>query len=81
MYCDFFHLVQSMLISGASVVVQLVKNLPANAGDLGLVPGSGRYPGGGHGNLLRYSCLKNPMDRKQSRLQSMGTQSWTQLND
>ena len=37
----------------------IVKNLPANAGDVGLIPGSGRSPGGGHGNPLQYSCLKN----------------------
>ena len=44
----------------------VAKNLPANAGDaedMGLVPGSGRFPGGGHGNPLQYSCLENPMDR------------------
>ena len=41
----------------------MVKNLPANAGDLGSIPGSGRSPGGGHGNPLQYSCLENPMDR------------------
>ena len=44
----------------------MVKNSPANAGDIrdaGLIPGSGRYPGGGHGNPLQYSCLENPMDR------------------
>ena len=41
----------------------VVKNSPANAGDLGSVPGSGRSPGGGHGNPLQYSCLENPMDR------------------
>ena len=44
----------------------VVKNPPANAGDireLGSVPGSGRSPGGGHGNPLQYSCLENPMDR------------------
>ena len=44
----------------------VVKNLPANAGDLtdaGLIPESGRSPGGGHGNPLQYSCLENPMDR------------------
>ena len=41
----------------------LVKNPPANAGDLGLIPGSGRSPGEGNGNPLQYSCLKNPMDR------------------
>ena len=34
-----------------------------NAGDLGLIPGLGRSPGGGHGNPLQYSCLENPMDR------------------
>ena len=46
--------------------VLVVKNLPANAGDLrdvGLTPGSGRSLGGGHGNPLHYSCLENPMDR------------------
>ena len=44
----------------------MVKNLPASAGnarDSGLIPGSGRSPGGGHGNPLQYSCLKNAMDR------------------
>ena len=44
----------------------LVKNLPANAGDLrnvGLIPGSGRSPEGGNGNPLQFSCLENPMDR------------------
>jgi len=40
----------------------VVKNLPANAGDGGLIPGSERSPGGGNGNLLQY-CLENPMDR------------------
>ena len=45
--------------SGGSVV----KNLPANAGDADSIPGSGRSPGGGNGNPLQYSCLKNPMDR------------------
>ena len=34
-----------------------------NAGDLGSIPGLGRYPGEGHGNPLQYSCLENPMDR------------------
>ena len=38
----------------------VVKNMPANAGDLGLFPGWGRSPGGGHGNPLQYSCLGNP---------------------
>ena len=35
-----------------------------NAGDLGLIPGSGRFPGEGNGNPLQYSCLENPMDRE-----------------
>ena len=35
----------------------------SNAGDLGLIPGLGSSPGGGHGNPLPYSCLENPMDR------------------
>ena len=44
----------------------MVKNLPANAEDIrdvGLIPGSGRSPGEGHGNPPQYSCLENPMDR------------------
>ena len=44
----------------------MVKSTSASAGDLrdvGLIPGSGRSPGGEHGNPLQYSCLENPMDR------------------
>ena len=41
----------------------MVKNLPANAGDSGSIPGSGRSPGEGNGNPLQYTCLGNPMDR------------------
>ena len=41
----------------------MVKNPPAKAGDLGLIPGSGRSPKEGNGNLLQYSCLENPKDR------------------
>ena len=47
----------------ASQVVQVVKKLPVNAGDIrdaGSIPGSGRCPGGEHGNPLQYSCLENP---------------------
>ena len=43
--------------------VSMVKNLPANAGDAGLIPRSERVPGGGNGNPLQYSCLGNRMDR------------------
>ena len=39
------------------------KESACNVGDLGLIPGSGRSPGGGHGNPLQYSCLENPTDR------------------
>ena len=41
----------------------VVKNPPANVGDVGLLPGPVRSPGGGNGNPLQYSCLVNPMDR------------------
>ena len=41
----------------------VIKNLPANAGNVGLIPGSSRFPGEGNGNPLRNSCLGNPMDR------------------
>ena len=47
-------------------MARVVKNPPANAGDIGNAgsnPGLGRSPGGGHGNPLQYSCLENPMDR------------------
>ena len=50
----------------ASQVVLVVKNLPANAGDVrdgGLIPGSERSPEEGNGNSLQYSCPENPMDR------------------
>ena len=45
-----------------------------NAGDLGSIPGSGRFPGEGNGNPLQYSCLENPMDGGAwCRLLSMGS--------
>ena len=45
-----------------SLKAQMVKVSAFNAGDLGLIPGSGRFPGEGNGNPLQYSCLENPMD-------------------
>ena len=54
----------------AQVVALVVKDLPANAGDIrdmSLIPGSGRFPGGGHGNPFPYSCLENPMDKEAWR--------------
>ena len=68
----------------------VVKNLPANAGDIGdvgSIPGSERSPGGGHGSPLQYSCLESPMDREawpatvhgitqsQTRLKRLSTQT------
>ena len=50
------------------------KESACNAGDLGLIPGSGRSPGGGNGYLLQYSYLGNPMDRGAWRATVMGSQ-------
>ena len=53
--------ITTLLISFPGVLV--VQNLPTNAGDtgdMGSIPESGRFPGGGHGNPLQYSCLENP---------------------
>ena len=55
----------------------VVKNPPANTGDAGLIPGLGRYPGGGNGNSLHYSCLENSMDCIVHGV----TKSRTQLSD
>ena len=66
---------------GASQVALVVQNLPANSGDIrdtGLIPGSGKSPGGGHGNPLQYSCLENPMDRGVWQVTVHGvTKNWT----
>ena len=66
----------------ASQVAQVVKNLPANTGDIrdtDSVPGLERSPGGGHGNPLQYSCLENPMDRGACQAIVHGlAKSWTQ---
>ena len=61
---------KNKVLDRASQVALVVKNPPANAGDIrdaGSIPGSGRSPGEGHGNPLQYSCLENPMDRGASR--------------
>ena len=61
----------------------MVRNLPANAGDVrdaGSIPESGISTGGGHGNILQYSCLENPMDREAWRATVHGVgKSQTQL--
>ena len=65
----------------ASLVAQVAKNPPANAGDagdLGLIPGSGRSPGRRNGNPLQYFCLGIPWTEEPGRLESMVSQSRTQ---
>ena len=53
-----------------------------NAGDTGSIPGSGRSPGGGHGNPLQYPCLENSMHRGAWRATVHGvTKSWARLSD
>ena len=68
-----------------SQVASVVKNLPANAGDMrdaGPIPGSGRSPGRGHGNPLEYPCLENAMDRGAWQAAVHGvTKSLTRLSD
>ena len=67
----------------ASQMTLVVKKLLANAGELrdtGLIPGLGRFPGGRNGNLLQYSCLENPMDRRAWwAVVHEVTKRWTQL--
>ena len=73
----------SILLIWASRVALVVKKLPANAGDvrdMGLALGSGRFPGGGHGNPLQCSCLENAMDRGAWRATVHGVaKSWIRL--
>ena len=58
----------------------VVKNLPISTGDVSLIPGLGRSPGGRHGNPLQYSCLENPMDQGAWRaMVHRVTKSWAQL--
>ena len=59
--------------------VTVIKNLPANAGDAGLIPGSGRSSGGGNGNPLQDSCRKNSLDREAWQATVHGVaKSWTE---
>ena len=54
----------------------------ADTGDTGLIPELERSPGGGNGNPLQYSCLKNPVDRGAWQVIAHGVaKSWTQLGD
>ena len=62
-------------------VVKKKKKLPANAGDVGSIPGLGRPPGEGNGNPLQYSCLENPMDRETCQATVPGVaKNWTRLS-
>ena len=79
------YLTEGAPAAGSSQVALVVENPPANAGgigDLGLIPGPGRSPGGGHGNPLQYSCLENPRAREAWRATVRRvTQSRTRLSD
>ena len=68
------HVFLQLYSMGASLVAQMVKNPPANAGDPSLIPGWERSSGGGNGNPLQYSCLENPMDRGTWRATVHGLQ-------
>ena len=90
-WCSIWHMMLVIIIScryiWVSQVVLVIKNTPANAGnigDAGLIPGLGRSPGWGHGYPFQYSCLENPMDRGawQSMVHRVAkSQTWVkQLN-
>ena len=72
-------------VQRASEVAQVIKSPPANAGDskdMGLIPGSGRFPAVRNGNPLQYSCLENSMDRRAWWATVHGvTRSWTRLSN
>ena len=75
---EYFGLFHKLGFPGGAVV----KNLPANAGYMGSIPGSGTSPGGGNGNSLQYSCLENPMDRGACWATAHGvTKSRTRLSN
>ena len=76
---EAFYLVKTIKLNGSFPGGSDSKESACNAGDLCLIPGSGRLLGQGNGNPLQYSCLGNPMGRGQrteepGRLQSMGSQ-------
>ena len=75
---EVVYFVQASLTSHSQIVKK--KNLPANAGDPGLIPGSGRSSVEGHGNPLQYSCLENPISMDRGAWQSTVhgvAKSWT----
>ena len=80
---DCSHEIKRRLLLGVALLCSSDgKESACNAGDLGLIPGWGRSPGEGNGNLLQYSCLENPMDRGAWRATVYGVaKSWTRLSD
>ena len=74
--CIFLYSFFSMYVCIMQAIMQgfpgdsVIKNLPANAGDVGLIPGSGRSSGEGNGNPLQYSCMGNPIDRGSQKSQT-----------
>ena len=79
-YSTVIH-IYSYLHTLASPVAQMVKNLPANAGDMGSIPGSGRSLGEGNGNLLQHYFLENSMDRGDWQITDHGVpKSGTRLS-
>ena len=80
---QYLHLTYAHTLIWASQVALVVKNPLANAGDMrnmGSVPESGRFPGGGHGNPLQYSYLENPMyKRSWQAIVHRVAKSWTCL--
>ena len=76
------HFVNSQNISRGSPGGSDDKESAGHAGDPGLIPGLGRYPGVGNSNPLHYSCMENPMDRRAWQAEvPMGLQSQTPLSE
>ena len=63
LFHSFFLMAEPYFIMGF-LGGSVIKNPPTNAGDVGLIPESGRSPGEGNGNPLKYACLGSPMDRR-----------------
>ena len=79
---NLYNIYNGILITWGFLGSSLVKNLPANAGERGLIPGLERCLGEGNGNPLQYSCLGNPLDRRPWHATVHGvTNSWIQLNN
>ena len=73
-YTYIVNVVYGSIIVAKAVVLLSVSEYSVGAGDLGLIPGSGRSSGEGNGNPFQYSCLENPMDEEPGGLHPMGLQ-------